>query len=172
MKKAGKNVLFAVAALSMLLAVSCLKNDDPYVPRTQEMELQELESALSTLETEGHDIDTSDLGIYYIVHEEGEGPLAKYGDTLRLEYVAYLLNGRIFDASAYHYEDSIWEFIFKEGDLIPGFEEGLSLMNKGATYEMIIPSEHAYGSDGNLYIEPFTPLLFGVEMHDINPDSD
>jgi len=173
MKKAVKKTVLLATALSILLMVSCLNlDDDPYEPRTKELELQEIENALSNLESKGHNVDTSDLGIYYVVHEQGEGPLAEFGDTLRLEYLGYLFNGRIFDASAFHHEDSIWEFVFKESELISGFEEGISLMNKGAEFEMIIPSEYAYGADGSLYIEPYTTVIFATTLHDINPASE
>jgi len=171
MKKAVNKSVFSVA-IGMLLVVSCNNLDEVIEQRTKEMELEELESTLSFLESEGHNIDTSDLGIYYIVHEEGEGPLAEFGDTLRLEYVGYLKGGQIFDASAFHYEDSIWEFTFEEDFLIPGFEDGISLMNKGAELELIIPSDYAYGAEGAVYIEPFSTLLFSTKLHDINPAAD
>lgn len=172
MKKAVKKSLFSFSIISMLLVVSCLNSDDDYEQRTREMELDELESMLSFLESDGHNIDTSELGIYYVVHEEGEGPLADFGDTLRLEYVGYLIGGQIFDASAYHYEDSIWEFTFEEDKLISGFEDGISLMNEGAELELIIPSDYAYGAEGALYIEPYTTLIFSTKLHDINPAAD
>jgi len=167
-----KKSVFSIVIISMILVVSCINPDDDYEPRTREMELKELESTLSFLESEGHNIDTSDLGIYYIVHEEGEGPLAEFGDTLRLEYVGYLIGGQVFDASAYHHEDSIWEFTFEEDFLIPGFEDGISFMNKGAELELIIPSDYAYGADGTLYIEPFSTLIFATILHDIYPAAD
>ena len=62
--------------------------------------MNELNAALAKLESEGFDVDTSELGIYYIIHTEGEGPLPQAGDSLQLEYTGYLLNGLIFDASS------------------------------------------------------------------------
>ena len=100
---------------------------------------------------------------------QGEGPFAQIGDTLRLEYTGYLLDGRLFDASALHYQDSVWEFILEEDQVISGFEDGLLLLNKGAELDLIIPSELAYGPNGFGGIEPYTPLLFSTKLHDINP---
>ncbi len=165
-----KPVQYSLVILTVLFATSCLKdNDDDIETRTPELENEELNNALSLLDSEGYDIDTTELGIYYIVREEGEGPLVQAGDILRLEYTGSLLDGTIFDASSYHYADGIWEFVFKEIQLISGFEDGISLMNKGAEIYMIIPSEHAYGAYGNGIIEPYTPLLFETILHDINP---
>lgn len=155
-----------------LFATSCLEVDENPNARNQEMEMRELNEALQTLVEEGYDIDTTDLGIYYILHEEGEGPTALVGDTLSLEYSGYLLGGLIFDASGYHYQDGIWEFVFDPAGLIPGFADGISILNKGAALDMIIPSEYAYGATGNAIIEPYTTLLFTVLMHDLKPGQD
>jgi FKBP-type peptidyl-prolyl cis-trans isomerase len=52
---------------------------------------------------------------------------------------------------------------------IPGFEEGLLLLSKGAKATLIIPSNLAYGEQGNQGIPPFTPLIFELEMVNIIP---
>ncbi len=160
-------------AIALLFATACdpLNMEDKN-PRTPEMETAELNKALSLLEADGYDIDTTDLGIYYIEHVEGKGPLAREGDTLRLEYAGYLLDGRMFDASAFHYPDSVWEFIFTASELIPGFADGLLLMKKGAEIDLIIPSEYGYGAIGYGGIGPYTTLVFATKMHDINPRTD
>lgn len=173
MKNSVHIIVLALTVFILLNTTSCLKDyGEDVVERTMEMELTELDKALSLFEAEGIDIDTTDLGVYYIVNAEGEGPFAKKGDTLQLEYRGTLLNGTIFDASAYYYSDSIWEFVFGELDLIPGFEDGLLLMKKGSEIDLIIPSEHAYGASGNELIAPYTTLLFATKMHDINPTAD
>lgn len=173
MRKTLNSLALSLTAIILLNVTSCNNGLDEEIPaRTPEMEIAELNNLLSTIEENGFDIDTTDLGIYYIVHTEGEGALAQIGDTLRLEYAAYFFDGKVLDASAYHYPDSIWEFIFIENQLISGFEDGILLMNKGAQLEMIIPSEHAYGATLYGGIEPYTPLIFAAKMHDINPTLD
>lgn len=168
-----KKTIFHSLVIALFFATFCTGClDDPPDPRTPEMEQEELNTALEFLESDGYDIDTTDLGIYYIQHREGSGPMVMYGDTLRLMYTGYLLDGRIFDASAFHHPDSIWEFVFEENALIPGFEDGLKLMNKGSKIEIIVPSELAYGEYGNGGIGPYTTLVFLNELRDINPYSD
>jgi len=171
MKNSAKAIGLFLLIITMTIVSSCQKEDNDNI-RTLEMEMEELDAFLSDLVTREFDIDTSDLGIYYIVRAEGEGPLVQVGDSLSLEYTGYFLNGQIFDASAYHYLDSTWEFVFKENQLIQGFEDGISLMNKGAEIDMIIPSEFAYGAYGYGSIGPYTTLLFLTKMHDIVPASD
>ena len=165
-----KTVAISLTILAVLMTSSCIDRvDDNPTGRNPEKEQRELNEALALLISEGWDIDTTAMGIYYIVHEEGEGPLAREGDSLSLEYVGYLLGGLIFDATSYHYEDGIWEFVFHADELIPGFVDGISVMNKGAAIDMIIPSQYAYGEKGQGLIEPFTTLLFTAKLHDLKP---
>lgn len=165
-----RTVAIFLGILSILFVSSCLDNvDDNPNSRNPEKEMRELNAALASLIADGWDIDTTDMGIYYIVHEEGEGPMIMEGDSLSLEYKGYLLDGLVFDASALHYDDGIWDFVFMSSELIPGFADGRSLMNKGATIDMIIPSQYAYGEKGNGLIEPFTTLLFTAKLHDLRP---
>ena len=165
-----KTVAISLTILFALITSSCLdKVDDNPTGRNPEKEQRELNEALAKLISEGWDIDTTAMGIYYIVHEEGEGPLAQEGDSLSLEYIGYLLDGLIFDATSYHYEDDSWEFVFNSDELIPGFADGVSVMNKGAAIDMIIPSQFAYGEKGQGLIEPFTTLLFTAKLHELTP---
>ena len=55
--------------------------------------------------------------------------------------------------------------------VIPGWDEGLLLLNKGAKATFVIPSKLAYGEQGYQIIPPFTPLVFDVELVSIiKPD--
>lgn len=168
MFKTIKSGHLIVGTLLVLIIFSCV--DPVETPsRTAATEQAELSEILANIHEEGYDLDTTDLGIYYIVHQEGEGDYPSEGDTCFMQYVGYRPDGSVFDASAYHYEDSIWQFVYKEVSLIPGFDDGISVMNKGSEIDMIIPSEHAYGEYGAGLIEPYTTLMFAAKMHDIKP---
>ena len=144
---------------------SCLNGDDP-VTRTPEMEQAEINEVLLKLEAEGYDVDTTDLGIYYIINKEGIGSFPVEGDTCYMEYTGYFLDGSVFDTSHDHTPDGIWEFNYLEINLIPGFDDGIALLNKGAEIDMIIPSSLAYGA-GTDRIPPYKTLLFATKMHDL-----
>lgn len=168
-----KTVAIFLVILSMIFISSCLdKVDENPSSRNPEKEKRELNEALASLINDGWDIDTTEMGIYYIVHEEGEGPTARHGDSLSLEYKGYLLGGMVFDATSFHYPDAIWDFVLDSTALIPGFTDGLTLMNKGAVIDMIIPSHLAYGEQGAGLIEPFTTILFTAKLHDLITPSD
>jgi FKBP-type peptidyl-prolyl cis-trans isomerase FkpA len=171
MIKKFKNSIFYFLIITAVVATSCIGESD-IVTRTSEMEKQELDLMLAQFISKGYDIDTTELGIYYIMHKEGVGPMAMPGDTLYLKYTGYLMDGTVFDAGEYHYSDSIWEFIYKDIDLISGFDDGISVMNKGAEIEMIIPSELAYGAYGSGIIAPYSTILFSAVLRDIKPVSE
>lgn len=173
MFKTIKTVSFIIAISLAFTTISCLTNEEELqIQRTAEMEANELSEALNKLETGGYDIDTTELGIYYIVQAVGEGSLPQPGDTCYLEYSGYLMDGTIFDASQNYYADAIWDLIYKDMLLIPGFDDGIALMNKGSEIDMFIPSNLAYGEYGKGPIGPYTTLVFSAKMHNIKPKTE
>ena len=158
-------ILFAF----IFIITSCLKDNEEPDPRTPEMEEAEINNFLKNAEEEGFDVDTTDLGVFYIIKEEGTGLFPVEGDTCFIEYVGYFLDGATFDSSHnYNYPNGVWKLIYKVDPLIQGFEEGVAILNKGAEANIIIPSKFAYGS-GTTGILPYTTLLFALKMHDIKP---
>ena len=162
MFKRLKTINLLLAITIALFAFACNKGDD-YVPRTPEMEAAELQQLLDQIDESGDEVFTTDLGIYYLVDSLGDGDLVQMGDTCNLEYVGYLTNGSIFDAGTLDFA-----YMDPEYPLIPGFEDGIGVMNKGARITMIIPSDLAYGS-GKGPIPPYSTLIFYTEMHDVKP---
>lgn len=168
MKRSLQNIWIVIAGFVFL--TSCLnggvENPDP----TYEEEQALLQSYLEALEANNRDIDTTALGVYYIVLEEGEGPLAKNGDTLEVGYSAYFIDGRLFDTSQKPgYEDATIEMILGKDNFIAGWNDMMKVMNKNAKVQCIIPSDLAYGSRGMGIIPPYTTLVFVIKLVDIKP---
>lgn len=162
--------ILTVLILSLVLA-SCM-NDSQEDERTEAIELAELNQLILTLEGRGFDVDTTQSGIYYLLHEAGEGPLVVPYDTITISYEGYLTDGRLFDATENWAPDGKWEIVYMEQQLIQGFNEALSLMNEGSEYEFLIPSSLAYGAYGSPpNIGPFETLIFGVKLHEIRSSS-
>ena len=61
--------IFALGIIFIAFWTSCLKIDETEVP-TREKEQIELKSYIDNLITKGNDVDTTDLGIYYITIED------------------------------------------------------------------------------------------------------
>jgi len=108
---------------------------------------------------------TTKDGLKYVIVKEGTGPKAKSGDIVTVNYSGFLLNGKKFDSSVERGEP----ITFKLGGhtVIPGWEEGLMLLNKGAKVQLIIPPSLGYGNRGQGPIPPNSTLVFDVELLNI-----
>jgi FKBP-type peptidyl-prolyl cis-trans isomerase len=119
-------------------------------------------------------------GLNYVISTQGSGPKANSGDTVLVNYTGMFLSGKVFDTSLAEVAKKSGTFNPQRpyeplklpvgmNSSIPGFEEGLMLLSKGAKATLIIPSNLAYGEQGNQGIPPFTPLIFELEMVNIIP---
>lgn len=117
-------------------------------------------------------------GLNYVIFKEGVGTKATPGDTMVVNYTGMFLSGKVFDSNLPDIAKKNGTFNPKRqyepmklpvgmGGSIPGFEEGLMLLNKGAKARIILPSKLAYGEQGNQGIPPYTPLIFEMEVIDI-----
>lgn len=168
-KKIKTFIHIALFALVAIVVSSCLKTEDD--PKTYSAaEERALRNAyIDSLIVQDHDIDTTANGVYYVVLEEGEGETASVGDTLTVGYAGYFIGGYMFDSSEIHFPDGKMEFILGEDRMIEGWEEAMTVMNKGAKMQFIIPSELAYGAEGYGSIPPYQTLIFVIKLYEIQP---
>ena len=76
------------------------------------------------------------------------------------------MNGKKFDSSVDRGQP--FEFVVGQGQVIPGWDEAVSMMHVGEKVKIILPSSIAYGGQGaGDVILPFTPLVFEVELIEI-----
>ncbi len=104
----------------------------------------------------------TDSGLVFITITDGSGAHPTDTDKVEVKYVARLSDGTVFD-------DTEGEtVVFDVNRLIPGFTEGLKLMQPGGTYRMIIPADIAYGHDGIAGVIPGNSALdFTVTLEKI-----
>ena len=106
---------------------------------------------------------TTDSGLKYVQLKEGDGATPKKGQTVVVHYTGTLENGEKFDSS----RDRNQPFSFKlgVGQVIKGWDEGLSTMKVGDCRKLIIPPELGYGARGaGGVIPPNATLNFDVEL--------
>lgn len=147
--KIMKNLILLSSIIPIIFFSSC-KNE-------QEKELELLQVYLDE-----HNITTEPTasGLYYIETLEGTGDYAVIGNKIKVHYEGRLIDGEVFDSSFDRGEPSE----FTVGQLIQGWNEGLSYMKKDGKATLIIPSNLAYGSNGTDKIPDYSTLIFDIEL--------
>jgi peptidylprolyl isomerase len=94
----------------------------------------------------------------------GTGAEAKAGETVTVNYVGVLYNGgKKFDASWKRNEP--FSFPLGQGQVIPGWDQGVAGMKVGGRRELIIPAALGYGAKGSPpSIPPNAPLVFVIDL--------
>ncbi|MBF2049111.1 MAG: FKBP-type peptidyl-prolyl cis-trans isomerase [Elainella sp. C42_A2020_010] len=102
-------------------------------------------------------------GLQYIDLATGNGPTPTSGQTVTVQYTGILVDGTKFDSS--RDRNQPFSFAIGTGQVIPGWDEGLSSMSVGSRRQLIIPPNLAYGSRGVPgTIPPNATLIFDVEI--------
>ena len=104
-------------------------------------------------------VKTTASGLAYKVITEGKGATPTIDDTVKASYVGTLIDGKEFDKG-----DNV-EFPLR--GVIPGWTEILQLMKVGGKLKVVIPQELAYGAHSQSPIEPFSTLVFEIELKDV-----
>jgi FKBP-type peptidyl-prolyl cis-trans isomerase len=108
-------------------------------------------------------------GLYYVITNPGAGANPTPGMNVKVMYTGKLIDGKVFDSNIdpqFQHTEPL-EFPLGKGAVIPGWDEGISLLNKGAKATLFVPSTLAYGAEGR---QPTIPanaiLIFDVELVD------
>lgn len=104
-------------------------------------------------------------GLQYQVITEGTGAQPKANSQVKVHYRGTLLDGKTeFDSSYARNEPAT----FALNQVIAGWTEGLQLMKAGSKYKFFIPSNLAYGENGQgPQIGPNAVLIFDVELLEV-----
>ena len=104
----------------------------------------------------------SPSGLQYWDIKPGTGQEAKKGDHVKVHYTGWLTSGTKFDSSV---GGKPFEFRIGHGDVIKGWEEGVSGMKVGGKRQLKIPPDLAYGKDGYPgAIPPNATLVFDIQL--------
>lgn len=104
-------------------------------------------------------------GLKYIIAEQGTGKKAEIGSTAVVNYIGVLPDGKKFDSSYSH--GSTFSFQIGKGMVIPGWDEGVAMLNEGGKATFFIPSQLGYGEQGQGPIPPNSELVFYVELKEV-----
>lgn len=104
---------------------------------------------------------TTDSGLNFVSLIDGDGPKPLNGHLVKVQYTGKLANGSIFNSSVGR---NPYIFTLGQGEVIPGWDEGIALMNVGSKAMLFVPPELAYDDIGAQYVPPNSLLVFDVEL--------
>jgi FKBP-type peptidyl-prolyl cis-trans isomerase FkpA len=105
----------------------------------------------------------TDSGLQYWEIRLGTGTVAKEGSHVRVHYTGWLTNGKKFDSSVDAGQP--FDFTIGNGEVIKGWEEGVTGMKVGGKRQLRIPPSLAYGAQGYPgAIPPNATLIFDIQL--------
>ncbi|NRD20527.1 peptidylprolyl isomerase [Winogradskyella eckloniae] len=126
----------------------------------------EREAAKAELDKLAAGFDETQSGLRYKVIQKGDGKKAEKGNMVSVHYKGQLADGTVFDSS--YKRNSPLDFQVGIGQVIPGWDEGICLLNVGDKARLVIPSDLGYGAAGaGGVIPPNATLVFDVELMDV-----
>jgi FKBP-type peptidyl-prolyl cis-trans isomerase FklB len=100
-------------------------------------------------------------GLQYKILKAGDGKKPGLDDTVVCHYKGTLIDGTEFDSSYKRNQPAT----FPVKGVIKGWTEALQLMPVGSQWQLVIPSDLAYGERGAAnIIPPYSTLVFEVEL--------
>ena len=115
-------------------------------------------------------VNVTSSGLQYEAVVIGDGPKPTINDTVLVHYEGSFVDGQIFDSTIDYGEPVELPL----NAVVPGWSEGLQLMNAGSQYIFYIPYAIAYGEagyqnpwTGEVLIPGYATLIFIVELIDI-----
>ena len=103
-------------------------------------------------------------GLVYWDIRVGTGEAVKEGSHVRVHYTGWLTNGKKFDSSVD--AGTPFDFTIGNGEVIKGWEEGVTGMRVGGKRQLRIPPALGYGTEGTPGgpIPPNANLIFDVQL--------
>ena len=124
---------------------------------------KEKEKELKMLKDLSKGFSKTSSGLLYKFEKENNSQKPSNGNKVKVHYKGMLLDGTVFDSSFKRNQPI--EFTLGIGQVIKGWDEGISLLGIGDKASFIIPSDLAYGASGaGGVIPPNATLVFEVEL--------
>ncbi len=161
--------LFVACATMGFLACNAPKNQDEVnkieeqVPVETGMQMAEKQHAEieAYAKKKGLNGEFTPSGLYVAITQESSGEFPNAMSVVRAEYVGYMLDGSVFDASQ---PGSPIEFGLNQ--VVPGWTEGLQKFKKGSKGTLILPSNLGYGERSSGPIPANSVLAFDITLVD------
>ena len=176
----GSNILFSVKIerVQSLTEAIAERNAAMEKQKAAMEQLKTQETAIAAQYITDHKLvlKTTASGLKYAITQASTKRRVMKGDTLLVNYAGRGTDDKVFDTSieAIAKEAGLIQpgrpyepiqFVVGEGRVIPGWDEGLQLLNEGSKAIFVVPSDLGYGDQGSgERIKPYSTLVFDVEV--------
>lgn len=180
------------AEVAIQAMMDCAKGNDPWnntlgqellTRFQQEVERRQQEAVQANIEagkkfmeanSNNKSVYTTPSGLQYRRIREGNGKHPSMNsdikgakpDKVKVHYTGTLIDGKVFDSSVQRGQP----ITFALDRVIPGWTEGIQIMDEGSKYMLYIPYNLAYGERPAGDIPGGSTLIFEVELLEINPE--
>ena len=158
MKINKTGILIAALVAGLIVLVSVISQSKPITD--EELNINQPDNSTKIMNSSTFDIQ----GMKVEIIKEGTGEMAKSGDTVTVHYTGKLENGKKFDSSVDR--GTPFSFHLGAGEVIQGWDLGVSGMKVGEQRRLTIPANLGYGAAGTPGgpIPPNATLIFDVEL--------
>ncbi len=122
----------------------------------------EMESLFAEL-AKNTNVVTTPSGLRYDILQPGSGPHPDTNQTVKVNYVGSLVDGRVFDRT----DPTLGPLDIKLSGVIPGWSEGIQKIGKGGKIKLYLPPPLGYGSVATGGIPADSTLIFEIELLDV-----
>ncbi len=101
-------------------------------------------------------------GTLYKVLTEGNGPKPAADAKVQVIYEGKTIDGTVFDSSFFFNGAATTEILLNQ--VIPAWQQALTLMPEGSEWELYVPYDQAYGNRDMGQIKPYSALIFKIKL--------
>lgn len=163
--KRKDKITFSFKVMDVFASEDLLNKDrEGELSKQKDRETKELEDYLAANHIQAQ---KTAKGVYYVIQNPGTGAQVDSGKQVAVKYTGKLMpSGKVFDGNMTGPADP-YKLVVGQGNVIPGWDDGLKIFKKGGKGTLYIPAYLAYDAQPGPGHKPFENLMFDVEIVDV-----
>ena len=163
--KRKDKITFSFKVMDIFASEDLLNKDrEGELARQKDRETKEVENYLAANHIQAQ---KTAKGVYYVIQNPGEGPQVDSGKQVAVRYTGKLMpSGKVFESNMTPPADA-YKVVVGQGQVIPGWDDGLKLFKKGGKGTLYTPAYLAYDAQPGPGRKPFENLVFDVQIDDV-----